>query len=477
MTCGPWRPVNLEVYLARISDLSFVMELDDTLTSVDIVATAITDGRASGLKFDLLLGDTTVASQVRHLFHDGFATTTFEVREPELWYPKGYGNQPLYTLRATLLRGDGVLDVRTKRFGIRSAKVIRRKLSSVAGRSFFFSINNIPIFCGGSNWIPADGFIPRITKASYRKLVKCAADGNQVMLRVWGGGIYEEDVFYDTCDELGILVWQDFMFACGNYPTSNLKSIENEARANVKRLRHHPSIVIWAGNNEDYQIRESEGLEYDPDELSPERWLRSNFPARYIYEKLLVDITEELVPDTHYHRGSPWGGSRTRDPTVGDIHQWGVWHAPILPYQSFSSLTGRFVSEFGMQGFPCLSTIASFIPPSSPESYAQSSTIDFHNKAVNHVRRLAIYLSTNVRYNHDPLPSYIHATQLVQSEALTYAFEAMRREWRGKGSELCGGGLVWQLNDCWPGISWSVYPVSSTYFISLHAGWWTLPGP
>lgn len=152
------------------------------------------------------------------------------------------------------------------------------------------------------------------------------------MLRAWGGGIFEEKAFYEACDEMGVLVWQDFLFACGNYPTHQefMELVEREAKENVKLLRHHPCIVLYAGNNEDYQYQESANLDYDPKDHNPANWLKSTFPARYIYEKILVDVTKELVPGTYYHFGSPYGGRATTDPHVGDIHQWNVWYVSFL---------------------------------------------------------------------------------------------------------------------------------------------------
>lgn len=258
---------------------------------------------------------------------DGLASAVFRTQKPELWYPARYGKQPLYELEAVLFAGTSACDAKTKRFGLRRAEVVQRELKDAPGTTFFFQINDIPVFCGGSNWIPADMSIPRIEPSRYRALVRLALAGNNSMIRVWGGGIYEEDVFYDTCDELAILVWQDFLFACGNYPANKefLDLVRREAMANVKRLRHHPCIVIWAGNNEDYQYRETENLDYDPEDQDPENWLKSDFPARYIYEKLLVDVTQALIPGTFYHFGSPFGGKSTTDPTAGDIHQWNGW--------------------------------------------------------------------------------------------------------------------------------------------------------
>jgi beta-mannosidase len=367
----------------------------------------------------------------------------------------------LYQVKATLLEGDTEIDAVTKKIGLRRAELVQRPLKDQPGTSFFFEVNNIPLYCGGSDWIPADNFIPRITPERYRDWVKLVADGNQFMIRVWGGGIYEEQAFYDACDEQGILVWQDFMFGCGNYPAwpEMLQSIKREAEENVKLLRHHASIVIWAGNNEDYQYQESEGLTYDFENKDAESWLKTDFPARYIYEKVLADACKELIPNTYYHFGSPWGAGRdTHDTTVGDIHQWNVWHGTQEKYQNFDKLGGRFVSEFGMEAFPSVKTIDAFLPlgKDDPDRYPQSSTIDFHNKADGHERRIALYLVENMRYGPDPLEQFVYSTQLMQAECLASAYRLWKRQWKGPGREYCGGALVWQINDCWPVTSWSI---------------------
>ncbi|PNY29687.1 Beta-mannosidase B [Tolypocladium capitatum] len=459
LTCGPWRPVNLEVYDSRIADLYVDVDVDGSLESAEVVVHASTEGKASEVRFDISLGSTSVASGTVHVAH-GKAAATFKVQSPELWYPVRYGKQPLYTVEATLLDGAEEADSLSKRIGLRRAELVQRPLQDQPGTSFFFSINNTPVFCGGSNWIPADSFIPRVSRERYRDWLGLVAEGNQFMIRVWGGGIYEEQAFYDACDDMGILVWQDFMFGCGNYPAfpDFLESVEREARENVKRLRHHPSIVIWAGNNEDYQYAESEGLGYDPGDANPENWLETDFPARYIYEKILADVCEELMPGTHYHPGSPWGGKHTTDPTVGDIHQWNVWHGSQEKWQNFDKLVGRFVSEFGMEAFPSIKTIDGFLPQGKddPDRYPQSSTVDFHNKAAGHERRIALYLVENLRYAPDPIEHFVYCTQLMQAECLASAYRLWKREWRGPGREHCGGALVWQINDCWPVTSWAI---------------------
>jgi beta-mannosidase len=459
MTCGPWRPINLEMFSSRISDLYFATDVDESLGSAEFIAKADVEGTASEVNFVVSLAGENIASETVKVIK-GHATHTFEINTPELWYPVRYGKQPLYTITATLRHINSEIDTKSKKFGLRRAELVQRPISDQPGTSFFFRINNIPVFCGGSNWIPADNFIPRISKEKYYDWVKLVADGNQFMLRVWGGGIFEEQAFYDACDELGILVWQDFLFGCGNYPAfpDFLASVKREAEENVKLLRHHPSIVIWAGNNEDYAYREEQKLTYDPDNKDEESWLQTNFPARYIYEKILADACKKLTPDTYYHFGSPWSGKNTTDPTVGDLHQWNVWHGSQEKYQNFDKLVGRFVSEFGMEAFPNIKTIESFLPlgKDDPDRFAQSSTVDFHNKADGHERRIALYLVENFRYAPDPLEQFIYSTQLMQAECLASAYRLWKRQWKGPKREYCGGALVWQINDCWPVTSWAI---------------------
>lgn len=251
------------------------------------------------------------------------------------------------------------------------------------------------------------------------------------------------------------MVWQDFMFGCGNYPTypDILRSIREEAIANVRRIRHHPSIVIFAGNNEDYQVQESAKLTYNYEDKNEANWLKTDFPARYIYESLLPKVCAAEIPSIPYHPGSPWGdGKISSDPTVGDMHQWNVWHGTQEKYQIFDSLGGRFNSEFGMEAFPHIATIKSFVE-NSEDLYPQSHVLDFHNKADGHERRIATYLVENVRTATN-LEAYIHLTQLIQCEALMFGYRGWRKQWGD--NRHCGGALVWQLNDCWPTTSWAI---------------------
>ncbi|KAF3918903.1 Beta-mannosidase [Dactylellina cionopaga] len=483
ITCGPWRDIRLEEYSARLSDLVATVSLTDDNKEATVTVKAHVDSptnanvaarNAAKVVLSIAgshgVSDSTVSLEsTAGIEADGSSVATFKIDDPALWWPHGYGKQNLYTVTAKLIGPDNtIVDTISKKTGIRKAEVIQEE--DKHGKSFYFRINGVDIYCGGSDWIPADNFTPRVTEEKYRDWLELMVHGNQAMIRVWGGGIFEEDIFYDLCDELGILVWQDFLFGCGNYPAfpEILESVKIESRQNVIRLRHHPSIVIYAGNNEDYQLQESFGLTYDYEDKNPENWLKTNFPARYIYEKILPDIMEEDGNGVFYHPGSPWGdGKITSDRTVGDMHQWNVWHGTQEKYQIFEHLGGRFNSEFGMEGFPHIQTIDSFLSPGSGERYQQSSTVDFHNKADGHERRIATYLVENFRTVED-FEGFIHLSQLVQSEALAYGYRGWRRQWGD--SRRCGGALVWQLNDCWPGTSWAIVD----YYLRKKPAYYTI---
>ncbi|CAI6336501.1 unnamed protein product [Periconia digitata] len=452
-TCGPWRAVRLETYESRISDLRVDYELYDDLRSArGDISVKVEGPSAKEMLFEVRYGKD-VVFQESATVQDGEARINFHVGSVQLWYPHGYGKQPLYTVTAIASAAGTKLDEATRRVGFRKGELVQEP--DEVGKTFFFRINGIDVFCGGSDWIPADSFTPRVTEDKYRKWLEMMIDGFQVMIRIWGGGIWEEDVFYDLCDELGILVWQDFMFGCGNYPAFPriLQSIRDECTANVARLRHHPSVVIYAGNNEDYQVQESFGLTYNYEDKDPQNWLKTDFPARYIYEKLLPEVVSAESPHVAYHPGSPWGdGLKTSNKTVGDMHQWNVWHGTQEKYQIFDTLGGRFNSEFGMEAFPHIDTIKHYCTDST-QLYPQSHMLDFHNKADGHERRIATYLVENFRTQTD-LEAFIHLTQLSQAEALMFGYRGWRRQWGQK--RLCGGALVWQLNDCWPVTSWSI---------------------
>ncbi|KAE8377273.1 glycoside hydrolase superfamily [Aspergillus bertholletiae] len=395
-------------YTARVEDIWLESEVSQDLTLCrGRLKTQVSDRPGNNIHFKILLRNKVLFESEVSATGDGFAETEFVIQDPALWYPCGYGQQDLHEICVKLIDNHEIQHEVSKLTGFRSVELVQEK--DEHGQSFFFRVNGIDTFAGGSCWIPGDSFLPRLTSDKYRKWLELLVEGNKNMIRIWGGGVFEPSVFYSTCDELGIFVWQNFMFACASYPTypSFLTSIEEEARSNIKRLRHHPSIVIYAGSNEDYQIQEKYHLDYNFEtDKDPQSWLKSTFPARYTYEHLLPKIVAEESSATPYHPTSPWGGGKhSADPSIGDIHRWNnlsripLWHGAMLPYQSFPEVGGRFVSEFGMEAFP-------------------------------------------------------HRATIAQSDDIKFAYQGWRRQW-GR-SRLCGGALVWQLNDCWPTTSWEV---------------------
>ncbi|KAL1962656.1 hypothetical protein VTN77DRAFT_9290 [Rasamsonia byssochlamydoides] len=445
LTRGPWRPVYLDCFLARVSDLTVKCGLSASLSEATIDVLAQIDGLRNGkIEFELFDPDHNLIQKEGTELQDAVSEISFHLGNPQLWYPAGYGSQPLYTVKASLLSDSGhLLCTSSKRIGLRRVELIQRPLKTAPGTSFFFQINGIPIFSRGADWIPADSFLPRVSQDKYCAWVRFTAKGNHNMIRVWGGGVFEDESFYAACDECGIMVWQDFMLGCGAYPVTPafLAQIEKEAIFNIKRLHHHPSVVLWCGNNEDNMFADRYPSGYDPDDLNPDHWLKTRWPARIIYDKILPEICAKYIPETPYHPGSPWGGRPSNDPAVGDIHSRSVWMNALEMY-------------------PYLRTLISCITDPS-ERHPQSRTLDARGKSASKTpwagdfRNIALYMFENLRHGYS-LPLYVYASQLVQAEAMTFAYVSWRRLWRGEGREECAGALCWQLNDCWPCVSWSL---------------------
>nr|XP_019043746.1 hypothetical protein I302_08327 [Kwoniella bestiolae CBS 10118]OCF22676.1 hypothetical protein I302_08327 [Kwoniella bestiolae CBS 10118] len=457
MTVGPWKAINLETYDIRLDEI----RIDDSLTGeaydhAKLAASfTLSDTDAEAHQLEITLKDASGQTIRTVRDHPVSEKLRWDLgKDVKAWYPRGYGDQPLYDLEVQLKNSGGdVLDRITKRVAFRSAKVIQEPLEGQEGTSFVFEINGIRVFCGGSNWIPADSFLTEIEPGRYRAWVDLLIRGNQNMLRVWGGGVYEAEELYDACDENGILVWQDFMFGCGLYPSYPKlnESIKLEAEQAVRRLRDHPSVVIFAGNNEDYALAESIGVMDYKDNSGD--YMNSKFPARHVYEVLLPEVVDRLS-NIFYHRSSPYGGKDSSDQTVGDIHQWNVWHGTQEPWSNWDKLAGRFVSEFGMQGYPNIRTVKEWTDDKS-QLFPQSRISVNHNKADGFERRLELYLMENFRHSFD-IPSYIYYTQIMQSECLSAAYRLWRRSFKGRGREYTAGALVWQINDCWPCVSWAI---------------------
>ena len=497
-TCGPWKEIWLETFEEKIDDFIVRQEVAADLESASISVKGTVEGWKEGEKVVLEIADPEGKKILeKEATVDGKATFSDTLtlnKDLQLWYPFTYGAQPLYTITAKIPSQHSI----SQKLGLRRLRLLQHPLKNEPGTSFLFEINNTSIFSGGSCWIPGDFILPRMDRKRYEDWLLLAKSGNQAMIRVWGGGIVESDIFYEICDREGILVWQDFLFACGDYPASDdfIERIKIEATQQVKRVGYHASLAIWAGNNEDYMLAERWGWEYDIDDQKGP-WDKTNFPAREIYERILPKICEELAGDVPYWRSSPYGGKFSNDTTVGDTHIWDgkitpffllipsprshnqkatdertVWHGKMSPYQDYKAYTSRFVSEFGFESAPDLRTLHKAITNPS-ERHWQSLTFDAHDKGPGHQRRYGMYSGENFRFKMNPLSSFVYSTQFLQAEAMSYAYNHWRREFRGPGEENCSGILVWQLNDIWPGTSWALVDVDfhrkPSFFITKRA--------
>ncbi len=355
-----------------------------------------------------------------------------EIENPILWYPKGYGDQYLYHLKVELLnKKDELMDTFQDKIGIRDVQLIQR--NDKGENSFYFKINGIPVFCKGANWIPADSFLPRVTKDRYVSLIRSSSRCGMNMLRVWGGGIYEDKEFYRLCDEEGIMVWQDFMFACGEYPEEDWfwKKVKKEATWVVKSLKNHPCIVLWCGNNENQWIYSREG----------------ELKGKTIYHNILPSICRQIDPTRPYWPSSPYRGKDHNGEEEGDRHNWDVW-SDWKDIELYKEDKEKFMSEFGFQATPVMETIKRFCPPD--ELREDSPSMEWHNKQVEGPARLIHYLQAYMPEARD-FEEFVRYTQLNQAYALRVMIEHCRRH-----KFESGGVLFWQFNDCWPAVSWSV---------------------
>lgn len=381
-----------------------------------------------------------------------FADYTFEVSEPKLWWPRGYGEPSLYDANVEVYSGGELLDNASIKVGIRSIELVQEP--DEEGKSFVFKINAQPVFCKGANWIPADSFLPKVNYQLYNKLLGYAADANFNMLRVWGGGVYESDDFYDLCDELGIMVWQDFMYVCAGYPEEEwfLKEAEREAMEAILRLRQHPSIVVWCGNNENQWLHNV---------LWKQRDKMERLYGSTIYESLLSRICQSLDPSRPYRPSSPFGGEDAAGRHEGDRHNWEVWSQGV-DYTGYLEDNGRFISEFGWQAPPTMELLSAYLEKEdlSPHSYAFKA----HEKQTGGLELLRALLAV-----HYPVPEdmrrFVLYSQLNQGDALKTAVT----HWRSRMFRT-SGCLVWQLNDCWPVISWALIdyglnPKAAYYYV------------
>jgi beta-mannosidase len=447
VTSGIWRPVRLELWEhARISNL-YIHQLDVTaavahvLAEVEVTASGDETAEVSaGFAHDRSIG---TAGRTVEL-HAGVnrIDIPLDVDKPERWYPAGYGAQPIYKFTASVRMAGHVEDQATAHTGLRS--VVLRREPDQWGRSFEFLVNGTPVFGKGADVIPFDSFPTRVTAAQYRQVLQSARDANMNMIRHWGGGYYETQEFYDICDELGLMVWQDFMFGNDWQPGTYAfkQSVAAEAEDQVRRLRNHPSIVIWCGNNEtEGSFRASAGL---PPDVRRQMW--EDYLT--VFSGILPRVVERLASETPY-----WPSSPSEDYEAipnfqsGDMHNWTVWHGRV-PFSDYEKYTPRFMTEYGFQSFPEMRTVESFTTPEDRTSiFTPVMLAHQKNKEGNDI--IHNYL---LRYYTEPkdFASFLYVSQVLQAEGIKVGAEHLRRN-----RPHSMGSIYWQLNDCWPVASWS----------------------
>ncbi len=438
---GIWRDIAIKgYYQGRLEDVYVTQHHGDNEVLLDIRVRSIRWGSEPftiEVNIDLPDGRKITQSVTTQGYEN---LLSLNIENPELWWPNGFGKQPLYHLEVLLKTGPSVLDIRRLQIGLRTLTVKRAK--DQWGESFAIEVNGVSIFGMGANYIPEDNLLARCHPAGTERLIQDCVAANFNCLRVWGGGIYPADYFYDLCDQYGLIVWQDLMFACAFYVMTDefAENIKQEVIDNMKRIRHHACLGLWCGNNE---IESAWG---DWSHATTGK-LRTDYIKQF--EILLPNIARETDPNTFYWPASPSSGGGFEDPNNenrGDVHYWDVWHGR-KPFTDYRKHCFRFVSEFGFQSFPGLKTVESFSLPEDRNIFSYIMEKHQKNQAAN--GKILYYLSEKFKYPKD-FGSLLYASQLLQAEAIKCGVEHWRQN-RGR----CMGAIFWQLNDCWPVASWS----------------------
>lgn len=444
VTSGIWKPVHLNFWNdARITNV--VTRTTDLVKGYARIQTEVEIECSTHGLYELTIGEKRAEIELYPGTNSIFQG--FDVENPELWWCNGEGEAHLYSEKVVLKNGSRLLDSCTNRFGIRTIELVQEEDS--IGTSFYFLLNGKPVFMKGANYIPQDIFLPRVKDEQYEALITSAQEAGMNMLRVWGGGVYEKDIFYDLCDEKGILVWQDFMFAGSMYPVDSLflQNVEKEAEDNLKRLSSHPCIALWCGNNEIDVAWKNWGWQkqygYSVED-SIELW--NGYES--LFKELLPKQVKKWSPMTPFVHTSPlrnWGTPENFNHS--SMHYWGVWHGKE-PFESFEKNVGRFMVEFGFQSFPDIETLARAI---SEDQLTLESDV-MRNRQKSYIGNGLITQHIEQYY---PSPTsfeeFVELSQEVQAKGLDMAIKAHM-----KSQPHCMGTLFWQLNDCWPGPSWSV---------------------
>jgi len=437
-TSGIWRPIKLTAWNDyKIENINIIQKtLTDSIASL-IVEIADSNFSKDVLNYEVYINDTLQFQKPEK------PEIPITIKNPKRWWPHNLGEPYLYDIKVVVRNGKTILDSVLVKKGLRTIDLITEKDS--IGESFYFKVNDVPVYAKGANYIPQNSMQNQVTNAHYEKLLNDVVDANMNMLRVWGGGIYENDIFYDLCDEKGILVWQDFMFACAMYPGDQafLENVQEEATQNVKRLRNHASIALWCGNNENAEGWNRWGWQADRSEHEKEEiW---SYYLK-VFDSILPNTVDKLT-DTDYWESSPkYGRGNPKYKFEGDAHDWWIWH-DAYPFEHLEENVPRFMSEFGFQSFPSYEAIK-YINQSDLIDISANS-FQSHQKHSRGFQLIREYMERDF-----PVPEkaedYVYMSQLLQAYGITKGIEAQRR---AKPYNM--GTLYWQLNDCWPVVSWS----------------------
>ncbi|MBD0850305.1 glycoside hydrolase family 2 protein [Maribacter arenosus] len=449
VTSGIWRPIKLRSYNHHKIDDLFIQqeaigEKANLTAHIELSATEINDKS----KIEILVNDSIVKTQevALEVGKNNF-NIPFEIENPQLWWPNGMGAQVLYTIEAQVV-SDSYVDKKAHKIGLRTIELVREP--DAIGASFFFKVNGHPVFMKGANYIPQDVFLPRAKQAEYEHILSSAKEANMNMLRVWGGGIYEDDMFYQMCDEKGLLVWQDFMFACAMFPgdPSFLDNVRQEAIDNVKRLRNHTSIALWCGNNEILSAWENWGWKNQVAQEQSKPIADTIWKAYDdIFHKILPEVVQEFNNSRAYWPSSPGSDFGKKESLEkGDAHYWMVWWGKE-PFDKYTTEIPRFMSEYGFQSFPELSTVEKYTQPKDHDIYSEVMT-SHQRSSIGNVT-IEEYMLRHYKKPKD-FASFLYVSQLLQAHGVNVGIEAHRRN-----RERCMGSLYWQINDCWPVASWS----------------------
>ncbi|MBV8325440.1 glycoside hydrolase family 2 protein [Chryseobacterium sp.] len=446
VTTGIWKDIQLEFWNnAKFENIKIEQKnLSNTIADLNIHTSIQADKEG---KYAVVINNKSNIIQLKR--GQNQIDIPFTIQNPKLWQPNGWGEAYLYDMKFSLQKDSKNLSDKTLKLGLRTIELIQEK--DEKGKSFYFKVNGNPLYIKGTNWIPADSFSPRITKEKYQKLVKDSKEAHMNMIRIWGGGIYEDDEFYKACDENGILVWQDFMFAGSFYPADEefLNNVKEEVKDQVKRLQNHPSIALWCGNNEIDEAIVNWGYQKQFNYSKNDSIQVWKDYKKLFHEVIPGALKENLTADKNiYWPSSPsigWGHKESL--TEGDSHYWGVWWGE-QPFEIYNEKVGRFMSEYGFQGMPTLETTTSMFS-GVPDLNLQNSTIKAHEKHGRGWEIINGYMKRDYQTPTD-FVKYNYISQLLQAKGMQMAIEAHRR-----ARPYNMGTLYWQLNDCWPVVSWS----------------------